>query len=846
MQNDIIVINKEFGSLIRTKEGKECIDDFPLFPPIRSLDTSLKLDYNMINGKPFFVRSINWSDIHTRYQEIDRLFMPIDLLVNDALQYPFFVSQKYRIKVRLDFQVLGTPQHGGCIVVACTPSDGPTFDRSSLNAFLAGPHVFLYPNEATPAALCVPFFSNTRLRGSNFASSPVNSYIDTNEFCNVVFGVMSPLTTAATSSTSITIAVYATLEVSEFYIPGNAKATFVPQASKIVTTSLDGLASGIKKMSADFIDYARGTIKAYTGLHNPNSSEISSRVLVANRNMANVTDVQTYVEKLDPYSKYQRILSDPIFYTDRDEMLISNILGKKQYVGYFEISASDAVGKAVWSRPITMIQEKYEPLIPLTTLHAGLAACTKWWRGTINIHIQSTMNNFQACKLMVLKDYSCSKQWLNGVRQFYDSVAMMTENIEFSGGGQIATVKLPFVSELNQIQHSFEAETNALSHGMYAIYIVQPLIQSGGSATTASFNVYMSMDDDAILYGYATNRISILPHNGEGFLFKKESKTLTSVSDDTVLTNDNQNKESATEGFNMRPVLHIRDMVRRYLHVGNFTYSSDTIPYDQIRIPIIDLFKLNSNSKVNYLRYIRRCFLGFSGGLKFKLYLGGACNFKVSFLPPDYYVETAVSGRQLVRTSNIYSANNVVRAEQYNSFDFPDDACVTALGTGTGSKDLNPVPYIETASILNSANNIIFPGTGSLVDTQISQPAGVSVIECEVPYMSALDFIGDGRVYGGSSSVTYSSAMGYLLISFSRSDLIGGSPGSFPLIYVGVYMAFSDEARLGFQVFAPAFVPDMVLDTGSYFLTGPYHNNDGSPHYAGTASIAPAAYLGRY
>lgn len=845
LNNKIVIVNEEHGSSIRNKEGKECVDQYPLFPSIRSLDTSLKLDFNMINGKPFFIREVNWVTTEAIYTEIDRIFAPADFLINNVLNYPFQASQKYRLKVKLDFQVLGTPQHGGCLIVAAVPADGPIFDRRSLNSFLAAPHVFLYPNEATPASLCVPFYSNTRVRGSNFVTVPVPIYTDTDNYCNIVFGVMTPLVASASSTTAVNIAVYATFEMSEFYIPGNADSVFHPQAGKIVTTALDALAGGVKKVSSDFIDLARGTVRAYTGLHNPNNSEVNQRVIVANRNMTNVTDVPTFVEKLDPFAHFQRVIDEPIFYTDVDEMLITNILKKRQYIGNFEVSATNQVGELVWSRPITMIQEKFDAIQPLTTLQAGIASCTKWWRGDMEIHIQSTMTNFQACKLLVLKDYSCTKQWISNTRSFDACVAMMTETIEFSGGGQIATIKLPFVSELNQIQHSFEAETNALSHGIYAIYIVSPLVQSGGSPTSAKFNVYMNMCDNAVVYGYATSRMSILPHNSEG-LFAAESRTLVTVSDDSDLTNDKDNTNPNIDAFNMRPVLHLRDMLRRYIHVGNYTYTSDTLPYDQIRIPIIDLFKLDNNNKVSFLRYLRRCYLGISGGLKFKLYLGGAGNYKVTYLPPDYYIETAVSGRELVRASHIYSANSTVRSEQYTSFDFPDDSSLALLGTGAGAKDLNPSPFIETASVLNGTNSVIFPGIGTMAGTQINQPAGVSIIECEVPYMSALDFIGDGRVYGSSPSITYSSSMGFLLISYSRSDLIGGAPTHAPLLYVGIYMAFADETRLGFQVFAPSFLPDTTAAAPDIYLTGPYHDAAGAPHQFGTASIAPGAYVGGY
>lgn len=119
----------------------------------------------------------------------------------------------------------------------------------------------------------------------------------------------------------------------------------VGQAMDWVATSLfDSAANGLKKVANDAIDSGRALVREYTGLHNPNEPRVSERVIMTHTNFVNNTDCPQFFEKLDPYVKFNRLVKEPIFGSDVDEMAISNITTKKQLIGTIKVTTEDGVG----------------------------------------------------------------------------------------------------------------------------------------------------------------------------------------------------------------------------------------------------------------------------------------------------------------------------------------------------------------------------------------------------------------------------------------------------------------------------------------------------------------------
>jgi hypothetical protein len=287
---------------------------------------------------------------------------------------------------------------------------------------------------------------------------------------------------------------------------------FVPQSAVLsgISGLFDMAAGGLKTIAGDAIDAGRGFVREITGLHNPNIPAITERDIIGSTNFTNATDIPQFFEKLDPYSRYNRIVKEPIFSTTEDEMALTHITAKKQFLGNFTVSSADAVGTLKWIRPISPYQGGYEASVDgfgrvsannLELLHSY----SRGWRGGLKLHIQSVMNNKQQVKLKVLKMYNPS---VNARTKYpsYKSIANAPSALlEYTAGGQEQIVDLPYLCRNDICPRGELLETEAFFHGMYYIYVAQSLVVSDGSPTTIEFNVYLSGDKDLTFYGYANS-----------------------------------------------------------------------------------------------------------------------------------------------------------------------------------------------------------------------------------------------------------------------------------------------------------------------------------------------------
>lgn len=277
----------------------------------------------------------------------------------------------------------------------------------------------------------------------------------------------------------------------------------------IISTMFDNLAIGAKKVTGDFIDVGRGAVREYTGLHNGSITHISKRNYTQHRAELNAVDVPVPYNKLDPYMGYDRVTRDYTFDTDVDEMDIQHIITKPQYISTFTVSENDDTGKLKFSRPITPVQEVYMSpggATPLMTANLQvLSYFTRFWRGSIKIHIQANMTNFHYCKLAVFKTYSPNIKQLAKVPSYDSVLGLMIDYLEFSEGGQVHTVELPYNALLNNLECARDWGMNAMQHGMYYIYVAQPLISNGTVAKSVDFNIFYSAGDDFQFSGYSTD-----------------------------------------------------------------------------------------------------------------------------------------------------------------------------------------------------------------------------------------------------------------------------------------------------------------------------------------------------
>jgi len=276
----------------------------------------------------------------------------------------------------------------------------------------------------------------------------------------------------------------------------------------IASGLLDSAAKGLKTVASDAIDSGRGIIREYTGLHNPNIPNVQERVIMTSTNFVNNTDCPQFFEKLDPFVKFNRIVKEPIFGSNIDEMAISNITTKKQLIGSFVVDVNDGVGALKWVRPISPFQGGAGPdpsggIICFNNLEL-LHSMSRGWRGSMKLTIQSVMNNKQQCKLKVIKMYNPSVSALTGYPQYKSIVNAPTHLLEFTQGGQEHEVSLPYLCRNDITPCATNTDTEALFHGLYYIYVAQPLVISDSSPNSVEFNVFLSGETDLTFYGYTT------------------------------------------------------------------------------------------------------------------------------------------------------------------------------------------------------------------------------------------------------------------------------------------------------------------------------------------------------
>lgn len=286
---------------------------------------------------------------------------------------------------------------------------------------------------------------------------------------------------------------------------------FEPQ-SGFISGLFDSAAKGLKKIAGDAIDAGRLAVKDYTGLHNPNIPINTNRIITTNLNYMNMTDGPQFFEKLDPYTKFDRTVTEPIFGTDIDEMALTHIVQKKQYIGTITVRAADTVGKRLWVRPISPFQGGIS-----TNRDQGCVICAnnlelmhslhRAWSGGLKLTIQSVMNNKQQAKLKVIKMYNPSVKSLSSY-PVYNTVSNAPSHLlEFTAGGQTQEVSLPYLARNKLMPCATNMDVEPLLHGLYYIYLAQPLANSESSPSEISFNLYLSGEPDLTFYGYVKSAL---------------------------------------------------------------------------------------------------------------------------------------------------------------------------------------------------------------------------------------------------------------------------------------------------------------------------------------------------
>jgi hypothetical protein len=779
---------------------------------VTSVPQNLKMDFSRIIEKPFFVKNLEWSSTQQQGAIVGKISIPTDLLVNNLIKKPFESSCLYRFKICLYIQVSGTPLHQGVLISSSLPDVGAP---SKLNQLLIAPHAFLNANESNPVCVEVPFYSSTVLRPTNqLATLP-----DTYDYASNYIMVVNPLLPSLNGTTTLTVSVQAVIKQAEFYVPRVFPNTYVDTFTgqslmqdllkeciglgdrtssdddeydlrfernnsfsaqsaintlyNIPTKIFDGLAQGAKSVMGDVVDAGRGAIRAYTGFHNPNSTAINDRMIPTNRNFGNNVDQPTLYEKLDQHAHFDRITYDYLFDTDQDEMDMKFILSKPVYISTFSVANADATGTRLFTHPITPYVEAFNADFTFYSPMRLFYESSLYWRGTIKMHIQSSMNNFQYCKLLVARNYSYPRDSSGQFLPMSETQNLMTDTLEFSAGGQIQTVELPYCSMLEQTRCFKDIEMNARAHGLVSIYLLQPLVSSGNSPSVIRFNVYFSAGDDFQFYGYANDCFQ--PLFAPASNFEAQSEVTVVPSEQHPVLNDKQDQETThLRSLDFKPMVSVRDYIRRVVPIWGSKIDPSSPDSKTTVVSLSQLFKGDNDTiSTNFL--MRSMFYGFTGGLKIKVRAIGCSSMTIKYIPPDYFA--GVAGNMEVWKST------------------------TPLGdgdSGTYFRARENTNGLVLNSVLPSSTPFQEIPTNT-IDARQKTDVFTKMVQSEfvIPNMSPFRFITYDDFIQGSEHYG-PSAMGHIVMNFTPDSDDSAKAST---IRIMIYAGFTDESRLGQHCF---------------------------------------------
>ena len=910
----------KFFSSVRTRSAVETQPRYTKFPKLDCVPPQLEMDYSVILNKPYFIKNITWSNTATPGGVIATLNIPSDILSNNLVRIPFEASVYYRAKISVVFQVAGTPMHNGVLIASALPNGGDKMwqtqvNLNNMNKYMAAPHVFLSANEATPVVLEVPFYVNNKLQPISINGTSVTP--GGGDYAEVILAVVNAMGVPTSGSNSLTISAHFMFTELEFYAPhvdptwvvqsGFVAESFIEGAKGFVTNVFDRVTSGIKTTVSDaydligstkvqmfdFIDSGRAYLRSLTGLHNPSDATVTSKCAVQFRQNTNVVDAPIQIEKLDPYSQFSHYTRDYTFDTDIDEMLVSEIVSKPQYIGTFGLRNTNVEGDILFSRPITPFQEilpinytagtpaTIVSTIATTSLLQNIHFLSRYWRGGLKLHIQSAMSNFHYCKLTIARNYSPDTNMRVAVPAYNSIPNLMMETLEFSGH-QVHTIDLPFVSPMEQLPCTSDMQMNALQHGMYYIYVHQPLVVNGAVSTQVKFNVYLSGADDLQFFGYATRPMTILYNLGNAPIFRSnyynEKGELVEVDDKiepnwevakeedkllkrAVMGSDRFVAEAAVEDqqdillhkneqenikpTDLRPIVSVRDFTRRWTRAYYERYNpGTTVNFDgAIMLDVATLLgvrgpNIPSGTAPGTTIYgrtptsiINSMFLGYSGGARFKISVLGTTLSECYYVPPGFHAYNldVTSGREWRGTAPFADLFNAPYGSSYST------AINNTYAYAEKNDDPNRDPYILNPCPMQDKPNYVVSSEGLDVGLAVAEfqrmPMAVNTHEIEIPHMSPFRFVGNASkgYFPANGNYSYKNAnnnMGYIVIKMAQPVLYYPSVAPIsPAVALEVFVSTDDVGRSGYQVFAPTTViPAVKVTSGAnsnYYQVGP-------------------------
>lgn len=262
--------------------------------------------------------------------------------------------------------------------------------------------------------------------------------------------------------------------------------------------------------------------------------------------------------------------------------------------------------------------------------------------------------------------------------------------------------------------------------------------------------------------------------------FKAETMERAEGINTIINTNDQDpllnKKEPIDENICMsfRPNTSIRDYLR-------FMYPQETYVTTPSRIRNVASFDLSKFIKkfdnADYFQALQSLYMGMSGGLKLKFKISGVSCASAYFVPPSSY---CINGSYLA----VFPMSNAVPTDVNSLINFLEGASYNPT-----VKSYTP-PQIEMQDYTRP-----YHGGGSQIT---GRPGSTFVLEMVIPNMNPFNFVGNSTKWRNTGS-DVENDLGVVYINYEA----GFDGVSYSEVNIIPFVGLNDEARLGFQVYAP-------------------------------------------
>jgi hypothetical protein len=270
-----------------------------------------------------------------------------------------------------------------------------------------------------------------------------------------------------------------------------------------------------------------------------------------------------------------------------------------------------------------------------------------------------------------------------------------------------------------------------------------------------------------------------------------QPETMERAEGTNALVNSNDQEEilnktvPCSEDIKMafRPNTSIRDYMR-------IMYPMRTVIEKPVQIKNVvafDLSKFLTLINGTYFQAIYSLYTGMSGGLKLKFKISGASNASAVFVPPSSYATNATS-------NSVYPMSNEVPTQ------------AQSLASFLNGTTYNPAQSYTALQIEMQDYTRPYNSTGATVACK----AGNSfILEMAIPNMNPFNFTGNASKWYSLRDVE--NDLGVVYINYDAS--FDGT--NFGKVEIIPFIGLNDEARLGFQVYAPRKeIPNFVITDG--------------------------------